>query len=439
VDAWRSRECRWKVMFCLARWMSISTPAKRQLPAVLGQQAAAAVATEASLMAKLSCAIRSLLASSLGLPGMQELLAQDAPDDEVSYRFTHYDEDPLPLDKLAFGDPRRYEIQSHQFRIVKNLDETYGLELNYQHEAMSGSSPWYVLPDSSGPLQVMSGATIRENRDQVDVAIARRKNDFTHRGAIGYSTEDDYEALYASYSGEKDSEDGLRTISWGASYSDDEITPTDALMFDRIPYAERDSFSGSLALTQVLNRNAVIQSGVSLTRQSGFLSDPYKQVWIDRAVLNDSRPDRRVMFAWTTRFRQFMERSKAALTLNYRFFRDDWEITAHTLDAAWRQPLGNHWEIAPSIRYYSQKSPDFYAPFYFELPADGYWSSDYRLATYGALSYRLNVTYRQERWSLSFGGEYYNSRESLAISGTPEDTPALVDFWHITAGFKVTL
>ena len=388
-------------------------------------------------MAKLSDAVRSLLASSLGLPGMQDLLADEAPDDAFEYRYTHYDEAPLPLDKLAFGDPRRYEIGSHQFRILKNLNNSYALELNYLHEAMSGSSPWYVLPDDNGPLQVMSGATIREKRNQVDLSITHRKNDFTHKAAIGYSTENDYEALYGSYAGEKDSEDGLRTIAWGASYSDDEITPTDALIFGRVLHAHRDSISVSLALTQVLNRNAVVQSGVSLSRQKGFLSDPYKQVWIDRAVLNDSRPDKRKMFSWTARFRQYMERSRAALVLDYRFYRDDWKITAHTLDAAWRQPLGDQWELAPSIRYYSQKSPDFYAPFYFTLPADGYWSSDYRLATFGALSYRLNAMFRQERWSLSFGGEYYHSDESLAISGTPEDTPALVDFWRVTAGFEV--
>jgi len=390
-------------------------------------------------VAKFSNMFRSLLASSLGLPGMQELLAQEAPDDAIDYRYTHYDEDPLPLNKLAFGDPRRYEIQSHQFRIIRNLNDSYSLELGYLHEAMSGSSPLYVLPDPSGPLQVMSGATIRERRNQADLAITRRKHDYTNTFAIGYSTENDYEALYASYAGEKDSNDGLRTISWGASYSDDEITPTDALLHGRVLHAERDSISASLGITQVLNRNAVIQSGISLTRQSGYLSDPYKQVWINQAVLNDSRPGRRVMFAWTTRFRQYMERSRAALTVDYRFFQDDWEITAHTLESAWRQPLGDNWEIAPSIRYYSQVSPDFYALFYFELPPDGYWSSDYRLATYGALSYRLHAEFRQERWSLSLGAEYYNSDKSLALAGTPENTPALVDFWRLTLGFKVEL
>lgn len=388
-------------------------------------------------MARLSGAVRSLLASSLGLPGMQDLLSAEMPDDTFEYRYTRYDEAPLPSDKLAFGDPRRYEIGSHQFRIVRNLNETYSLELNYLHEAMSGSSPWYVVPGESGPLQVMSGATIRERRNQVDLSIARAEDEYTHRAKIGYSSENDYRARYGSYSGERESKDGLRTTSWGISYSNDEISPTDALIFGRVVHAQRESLSGSLALTRILNRNAVLQSGVTLSHHSGFLSDPYKQVWINQAVVNDSRPDKRLMFAWTTRFRQYLERSRAALVLDYRFFRDDWSITAHTLELAWRQPLGGHWEVTPSVRYYSQESPEFYAPFFFVHPADGHWSSDYRLSTFGALSFRLNAEFRQEYWSISIGSEYYKSDESLAMTGTPENTPGLVEFWRLTAGLRV--
>jgi hypothetical protein len=96
---------------------------------------------------KLSGTVRSLLASSLGLPGMQELLAQEAPDDDISYQFTWYDEAPLPADKLAFGSPERYTIHSQQLRWVKNLDESYNLTVELLHEGMSGSSPWYVMPD----------------------------------------------------------------------------------------------------------------------------------------------------------------------------------------------------------------------------------------------------------------------------------------------------
>lgn len=390
-------------------------------------------------MAGYSKAVRSLLVSSLALPGMEELLAGEAPDDSVDYRFTRYDEEPLPANRLAFGDPRRYEIESHQFRIVRNLDDNYSLELDFLHEAMSGSSPWYAVPGPDGPLQVMSGATIRERRNQAQASVGWNGDRNAHRGTLGFSNENDYDALFGIYSGELEREGGLQILAWSASYSDDRISPTDALLFGRVERADRDSFSLSGSFTQVVNRNAVFQAGLSATRQSGFLSDPYKQVWIDRAVVNDSRPDERRSFTASARYRQFMESSEAALVIDYRWFRDDWDIDSHTLEGAWRQPLGEHWLFAPGLRYYSQNAPDFYAPYFLLQPENGLWSSDYRLATFGAISYRMQFVHRRPGWILSLDAEYYDSDESLALSGKPGDAPGLVDFWRLSFGFTLQL
>lgn len=391
-------------------------------------------------MKKLSNTVRSLLASSLGLPGMQDLLAQEDQEDGLSYQFTHYDEQPLPRDKLAFGSPERYRINSQQLRWFKNLDDSYSLKVEAMYEGMSGSSPWYVIPDpASGPLQVMSGATIREQRTQLDAAVSRDRDGFTHTAAIGYSTENDYQALYGSYAGEKESDDGMNTISWGASYSHDEIEPTDAALYDRVERATRESGSVAAGFTRILNRNALVQTGLSLTRQSGYLSDPYKLVWVQENVISDSRPDERLMWTWTARFRQYMERSRAALQADFRYFGDDWGVRSETLEVGWHQPAGEGWEITPSLRYYTQTAPDFYGPVFDTRPGDGYWSSDYRLATFGALSYRLNATLRRQEWSAALTAEYYESSDSLALSGTPQDTPALLDFWRVTARFTFNL
>jgi Protein of unknown function (DUF3570) len=391
-------------------------------------------------MKKAATTLQSLIASSLGLPGMQDLLAQEAPEDGVSVQFTYYDEEPLPTGKLAFGSPDRYKINSQQLRWVKNLDDNYSLSVEFLHEAMSGSSPWYVIPTfDEGPLQAMTGATIRDKRDQLNASVRWKNEGYEHTAGLGYSIEDDYSAIFGSYAGEKESTDGRSTVSWGWSFSADDIEPTDALDYGRVLEAKRNSFSISAGFTQVLNKNAVIQTGLALTREAGFLSDPYKAVWVDGFVRNDSRPDSRLMWSWTTKFRQYMERSKAALHLDYRYFIDDWGIHSNTLDASWHQPLGHDWELAPGVRYYTQNSPDFYGPVFFIQPTDAYWSSDYRLATYGSLSYQLNTVLRKETWSLSLGAEYYASKEDLALVGTPQDTPALVDFWRLTVRFTIEL
>jgi hypothetical protein len=387
----------------------------------------------------LSATARTLLLSSLGLPGFSELLAEEPKDTEIDYRYTRYEEDALPASRVIEGDVGRYNIDTHQFRLTHKIDSKLTLTIDGMHESMSGSSPWYVIPDPvEGPLQVMSGATIRENRDQLDVSLSREEGPIRHTVGAGYSTEDDYTALFGSYSGERDSESGLTTWAWGLSISDDRISPTDAADFGRVAHEQRDSVSVSLGVTQVINRNAVIQTGLSATRQSGFLSDPYKEVWIARAVLFDQRPDDRQQYAWTTRFRQFFQRSEGALHADYRYFRDDWDITAHTLELAWQQPVGERWIIAPSIRYHSQHAAEFYAPGFAEMPDKPYWSSDYRLATFGALRYRLAANWQAQNWRVSISGDIYDSDESLALSGPETGTPGLVDFIRISFAVSKT-
>jgi hypothetical protein len=390
------------------------------------------------LVKKLSNTVRSLLATSLGLPGMQDLLAQEAPDEGLSYQLTHYDEEPLASDRVAAGSPVRYSIDSQQLRWVKSLMEGYGLSIEALYEGMSGSSPWFVLPGvADGPVQVMSGATIRDHRSQIDISLSRNSASRTHTAALGYSSEDDYRAIYGRYTGERESGDGLSTFAWGASFSHDRIEPTDAALYGRVPQAARRSISASGSLTRILNPNALVQIGVALTREAGYLSDPYKRVWVDGAVLNDSRPDRQFAWVWSTRFRQYIEPAKAALHLDGRYYGDDWGTRSITLDAEWHRAVREAWEIAPGIRYYSQLAPGFYGPVFDAAPDSGYWSSDYRLATYGAISYNLQAILRKEGWSFSLFAEYYDSRGSLALFGSPQDTPGLVDFWRVTARLTV--
>jgi hypothetical protein len=389
-------------------------------------------------MRRLSRTASSLLVSSLSLPGFTELMAADGELNELQYRYTLYDEEPLPLQMLAGGDPDRYRIKSHQFSFKRELNERFTLRVEGIHESMSGSSPWYVIPDPQhGPLQIMSGATIKETRNEIMLALGINRNTVVHSVQAGYSTENDYEALFAAYTGEYEQDNQHTTLLWGVSYSDDRLSPTDALLFGRIEHANKDSVSASFGITRVINRNALIQTGIQLTKQDGFLSDPYKEMWINGSIEFDHRPDTRTAFSWNSRYRQYFVGSDAALHADYRYYNDDWGVSAHTLELTWKQPLGTHFELAPSIRYHSQKAADFYIPAVTNGRQPRYWSSDYRLATYGALRYRLSATWRAESWSLALNADIYNSKESLALSGPQFDTPALVDFWRISLGWQV--
>jgi len=392
----------------------------------------------AATKGRLSRTASTLLVSSLSLPGFTELLAADGEANEFQYRYTLYDEEPLADEVVIDGSPDRYRIKSHQFSFKRDVNEQFTLTVEGIHESMSGSSPWFVFPDPErGPLQVMSGATISETRDKLKLALARSKGNITHSGQAGYSTENDYEATFAAYTGEYRQKNNHTTLQWGLSYSDDELSPTDAVLWGRVEHAERDATSASFGLTRIINRNALIQSGIQVTSQDGFLSDPYKEFWLNGKIVFDQRPDSRTAFSWSTRFRQYFVGSNAALHADYRFYDDDWGVTAHTLDLAWVQPFGDQFELAPSIRYHSQRAADFYVPAITDGTRPDYWSSDYRLATFGAMRYRLSATWRAEIWSVALNADLYNSKESLALSGPHFDTPALLDYWRVSLGWQI--
>ncbi len=382
--------------------------------------------------------MQSLVASALAISGLgQKANAQILEDEQLNYRYSKYDEDALPEGDVLTGDPARYQIETHQFRLVKSLGDQYSLAINAVHETMSGSSPWYVLPGDDGPpVQILSGATIEDKRDEFRGKLTRLVENGSWSLELGVSNEDDYEAISFSLGRELDNADKSRTWAFGGSVSLDDLNPTDAELFDRVPSAEKDSYSIYGGMTQVINRDTLLQVGLQVSKHDGFLSDPYKQVFVDNFIQQDSRPDSRTQYAASARLRYFINGVKAALHVNYRYYLDDWSVEAHTLDLSWNQRLPSGWRLSPSIRYHSQESASFYAPFFTESSTSGFHSSDYRLATYGALSYRLSVNKTVNDWDFLISAELYDSDESLAVSGSRFQTPGLVDFSRFTAGFN---
>ena len=121
----------------------------------------------------------------------------------------------------------------------------------------------------------------------------------------------------------------------------------------------------------MLNPVASFQTALSLTGQSGYLSDPYK--------LQDSRPDEKTQIAFSNSLRYFFIKADGALQSDYRYYRDDFGIRSHTLDLSWFQNVTRSFKIVPMLRYYSQSAADFYTNIDdFLKPLSESQSSDYR-------------------------------------------------------------
>jgi hypothetical protein len=371
----------------------------------------------------------ALTSSALALPGViaTPLAKADIPPAErvLSYRASSYKEDDLDASLLLAGSAERYDIKIHQLRYAAPVGDKHSFSLDSSYESMSGASPWYTVESVNGEAKVaMSGATIYEKRRDI-TAAGRRYFDNGNLGiSLTISDENDYRSNSLAIDGSVTLANNSTTISGGASYSDDELSPTDALLFNRIPSATKANSSAFVSVTQILNQFSIIQSGISTARASGFLSDPYKLV--------DRRPEERNQFTWTTSWRRYFRPQTSALHANYRYYDDDFGVSSHTLDLSLHKTFKRMITLVPSLRYYQQDAANFFTQASDFLQATDFNSADFRLSSYGALSAGLKLNARVGKTTFVVSGERY--RADASFGGAGASSPGLINFTRVSAG-----
>jgi len=362
------------------------------------------------------------------LPGTAPSAKADPPDQKytLALKQSNYKEAPIPREKLGLGSDQRYTIDISQLSFKAPITTDTELRLSLLRETMSGASPLYVAPDADGvPVQVMSEATISEERTElgVDFRSYNVNSEVTLSG--GYSTENDYQSASFGFSGAWRLNQNLTTINYGANTSIDYIDATDAEAFNRPTNESRNRVAFMLGLSQVTSKTTLVSASLGYARLEGYLSDPYKLALVEGSTVRDTRPDSHDQFNLNLNLRRYFEGPGAALHADYRYFNSNWDIESHTLNLSWYQNLGAGWQLIPSMRYYQQTEATFYQPFYEQDRADGFYSSDYRLSDFSALSgqLKLSKTFTAFRFDLSY--EHYKA------SG---DHPGLLTYDLISLG-----
>jgi hypothetical protein len=360
-------------------------------------------------------------------------------DAHVSYRFNEYDEDAF-APRPVIGGPERYGVISQQFQLATPVGSDAALNASATHEVMSGSSPWYVLPGTDNrPIQVMSGATIRDHRSAVSASWTQgtgSSGGTTY--SVSYSAERDYHATAVGIERSIPLSAAL-TLGVGGSFSHDLIDPVDAELYGRVPHGQKNTASLFGSLAWIIDRSSVLQTGIQVNSEHGFLSDPYKLVIVGEGAIADLRPGQRDQAAWLVRYRHAFNKPDAALHLDFRYAQDSWGVTSQTFEAAWYQTLPARWELVPGLRYYSQQEARFYAPFFSDPAAHNFFTSDYRLGTFGAFSASLNLRKRFGQWEFSGGVERYHGATDYALGGSGAPVPAVVSYTRAFIGLDYLL
>lgn len=391
----------------------------------------------------ISPALAALTTAAMALPGMSPTVKAGvaANEPKLSFQYTRYDEDSIPSGDAVpnVGDRDRYEIDIAQIQFLYPLNDKWQITTGFVYDDMSGSSPWWVQPEDAGdatsdPQVVLTGATIDDTRYDFSIGAEYFGEKFTIAPSIGYSKEKDYEAISGGIEIEYEFPNKSTSVRGGFAVSFDEIEPTQLDGTFRVDSEDKENYSIFGGITQVINKHTIIQTTLGISYFDGFLSDPYKQVWLPTGNLPDSRPDERTQYTFATRLRRFSELFAAALHVDYRFFIDDWDVRSHTLDLGLVKETESGWSFDTSIRYYTQTQADFYEPFFTAPRADGEYTSDYRLSPYGAISFRLGLSETINDWTVKIAAERYISDKSYSIQSVDVENPALLDFTQFTFG-----
>ncbi|MBF0370967.1 MAG: DUF3570 domain-containing protein [Magnetococcales bacterium] len=354
--------------------------------------------------------LAALMGAAMALPGLTSQ-AEAASQGEPAMAFSY-------LDYHEHGD--LIDVRAPLVWGRMPIGEHYELEMTGALETMGGASPETVTNRTGETVQTLTGASIDDSRQSVDLKLTR----FFEKGSLGiggsFTSEDDYHGASVSIDNRWEFNQKNTVLALGVGYSSDDIDAVDGDPLNK----KQIGWDFMVGVTQILSPTAIMQSNITYATGSGYFSDPYKWTFSFNplSIDTDVRPNKHRQWAWLTRYNRHFPDLEGTLQSDYRFYWDNWGVTAHTMNLAWYQSIGDYWQLRPYLRYYDQNKADFYAE---TLPAspgeDGTISSDQRLGDFGAFSYGIKGIWEFDNGiSLNALVERYQQDDDLAIgSGSP--------------------
>jgi long-subunit fatty acid transport protein len=99
---------------------------------------------------------------------------------------------------------------------------------------------------------------------------------------------------------------------------------------------------------------------------------------------------------------------------NYRFYTDDWDVNSHTIENDIYYAMNDDLTLGVGLRYYTQTEASFYNEKKNFFKNEKEASSDERLSSFNALTYKASVDYKfNDNISYNLGAEFYSQSTGL--------------------------
>ena len=189
----------------------------------------------------------------------------------------------------------------------------------------------------------------------------------------------------------------------------------DSVWFD---IYNRYSFNISFDIQHDINRRMNIGFFPGLIYQEGLLSTPFHRFYFvgEEDAVVENLPQQRIKIPLGVQLNSFIG-NRLILQAYYRFYWDDFGISAHTINFELPIKVSPQFSLTPFCRFYAQSAAKYFYPYQQALAGEQYFTSDYDLSDF--TSYKLGLGsrllfvrgnfFRQ----LSIRYSYYNRQDGL--------------------------
>ncbi|MFN0255616.1 DUF3570 domain-containing protein [Pedobacter ureilyticus] len=166
--------------------------------------------------------------------------------------------------------------------------------------------------------------------------------------------------------------------------------------------AARNTFAGSLSYSQIVNQRLQLMLLADVVQQNGYLSLPFHRVYFsDGSVHQEKLPSNRFKLPLGFRGNYFLGDNLIVKTY-YRFYTDNWGLTAHTAELELPVKINPFFSISPFYRYYTQTAAKYFAPYQRHSLADQYYNSNYDLSKFNSNFYGAGIRFAPSKGVLGF-------------------------------------
>jgi hypothetical protein len=232
----------------------------------------------------------------------------------------------------------------------------------------------------------------------VNWTMENEKKKISFGGGLSYSHEFDYQSFGANLNFSKKTNDASGEFFMKLQAYMDAVSLVYPIEFrtgnqnqgddeHNYPSTPRNSYSGSITWSQIINKRFQIMLDGEFVYQKGYLGLPFHRVFFtDNSVHVEKLPSTRMKIPLGLRANYFIG-DKFILRTWYRHYHDDWNINSDAVQVETVVKVTPFFSVTPFYRFYRQSAASYFAPYRVHTAGDAFYTSNYDLAEFNSNFY----------------------------------------------------